>query len=470
MTTPTATVEPAEDGFGQIASTVTLEDVELCATGTWNASTGPAPITAEDLHAIVAAAQDPLVDHAPAHPGHFDQRFPALTDGEPALGWVVPERVVERNGTHVLVGRIENVPFRLAEVMRKAWRRRSVEVARRVRGSNGEHPMVLRGVGLLGVQAPAVKGLADVVARYSAAPAGSPVLALHVGEALSADTPDPSPASPSVPEARGDVDSETPAGDPAPAAPPATGGDVPRPRYSDVQLRALLGIEEGRDVSALQAELARTVDHDDPAHAPAAAPATNPNAPGSNSPAATPATRTVADPGPQPPAEPATPAQPEAAVPAPAVEPTSTAPAQPARELVTAASAAPAPPAAPAVPPGVQMVDGGVLAELRAQAELGARAMAELDRQRRDRIVAQALSEGRLTPASAATWRTQLDRNETGTVELLSQLTPSSALPTTEAGSAVDALSAEAADDSVWDSFSHDVLGIPRPAATTPGA
>lgn len=139
--------------------TVTIRNVELVRTGTWNAGTGVETITGEDLDAILLAAADPEVDRAPVRIGHYDRRF----DGEPALGWVENLRRVG----DALVGDLVDVPARLAEVIPKAFRRRSVELGRRVRTPGGKlYRAALSGLALLGVQPPAVKGLADVLALY----------------------------------------------------------------------------------------------------------------------------------------------------------------------------------------------------------------------------------------------------------------------------------------------------------------
>ena len=238
MTTPTATGSgvgtalaigsPADDpGLGTLAPTVTLPDVELVAEGTWNASTGPAPVDAAMLEAILAAAQDPDVDAAAIHFGHYDPRFPLLSDGEPAVGWVHPTRVEMRGGRRVLIGDLVDIPAQLAGVIPKAYRRRSVELAEGVRTSRGTHPYTLTGLALLGVQAPAVKGLADVVARYSAPTGGQP-FAITV-EGLRSDTPGASgPASPTM---------ATSAGHDGPGTQPTTEGARPVAKLTDDQLR-----------------------------------------------------------------------------------------------------------------------------------------------------------------------------------------------------------------------------------------
>ncbi|WP_051701741.1 head maturation protease, ClpP-related [Mycetocola saprophilus] len=92
-------------------------------------------------------------------------------------------------------------------------------------------------------------------------------------------------------------------------------------------------------------------------------------------------------------------------------------------------------PAAPAasIPAGAVIMDAASLAELRAQAALGAEARAQQESDRRDGIVSQALSEGRIAAASRDQWRAQLDSDETGITTLLASF-PKNAVPVAEIG------------------------------------
>jgi hypothetical protein len=144
-------------------TTVTIRDVELVQLGTWRASTGDTTIGADDLASMLAAASDPEVDQAAMRIGHIDPRF----DGEPALGWVRNLRQVGNK----LVGDLVDVPAKLAEIIPRALRRRSVEIAWGYKTPSGKtYKAALTGLALLGVTPPAVKGLADVLARYTEAP------------------------------------------------------------------------------------------------------------------------------------------------------------------------------------------------------------------------------------------------------------------------------------------------------------
>lgn len=103
-------------------------------------------------------------------------------------------------------------------------------------------------------------------------------------------------------------------------------------------------------------------------------------------------------------------------------------------------------PAAAALPAGFTAIDESVLAELQANARLGAEARAEQERIRRDGIVADALREGRIAAASRDAVRAQLDKDEAGTVAFLNTL-PKNAVPVEEVGHS-DTLTS--ADDALY--------------------
>ena len=85
-------------------------------------------------------------------------------------------------------------------------------------------------------------------------------------------------------------------------------------------------------------------------------------------------------------------------------------------------------------PEGMALIDQGVLAELQADAGAGRQALNDQITARRDGIIATAMSEGRITKASAEAFRAQLDVAEEGTVAILSTLPTNSALPVDEIG------------------------------------
>jgi ATP-dependent protease ClpP protease subunit len=97
-----------------------------------------------------------------------------------------------------------------------------------------------------------------------------------------------------------------------------------------------------------------------------------------------------------------------------------------------------------AVPAGTTLIDSTVLAELQANAQAGARALAAQDAARRDGIVDKAIEEGRITASNRETWRTMLDNSEEGTTSLLASLAANTAIPVKELGNSSAAESTEA--------------------------
>ncbi|WP_315502906.1 head maturation protease, ClpP-related [Actinomyces radicidentis] len=88
---------------------------------------------------------------------------------------------------------------------------------------------------------------------------------------------------------------------------------------------------------------------------------------------------------------------------------------------------------APTIPAGTALIDEGVLAELRADAAAGREAKATLESDRRDAIVDKAIAEGRIAPASRASWRDMCDVDEEGTKTLLASL-EANTIPVAEVG------------------------------------
>jgi ATP-dependent protease ClpP protease subunit len=87
----------------------------------------------------------------------------------------------------------------------------------------------------------------------------------------------------------------------------------------------------------------------------------------------------------------------------------------------------------PNVPAGTVLIDSAALADLQNAAQAGVTALAAQDAARRDAIVASAVQEGRIAPASRDTWRAQLDTNEEGTAALLASLSANT-IPVVEVG------------------------------------
>jgi hypothetical protein len=149
-----------------VPALTTIVGVELCRVGTWHASTGTWNCTAAQLASAVQAASDPAFRPAVVKIGHDDPRFnDAKGDGEPAIGRVVNLRLSEDG--QVLIGDLEGVPAWLAEIIQSAFPSRSIEANLGVETADGNvYPMVLTGLALLGVQAPAIENLADIASLY----------------------------------------------------------------------------------------------------------------------------------------------------------------------------------------------------------------------------------------------------------------------------------------------------------------
>ena len=94
------------------------------------------------------------------------------------------------------------------------------------------------------------------------------------------------------------------------------------------------------------------------------------------------------------------------------------------------------------LPDGALVVDKAVHEQLVADAAKGRQAMEVIDGQRRDGIIAAALKEGRIAPASRDAWRAQLDKDEDGAKALLESM-PRNTVPVAEIGHADDTKSTE---------------------------
>ncbi|MDR5711411.1 phage protease [Nesterenkonia flava] len=152
---------------------VTIANVELLKTGTWQASTGEVTITRDDLQNIVTAFEARTLPLAVIKIGHTDPRFENPDwDGEPAYGQVDNLRIVDTETGSTLVGDYINVPAELAQKLPSAYPQRSVEIDWQVELRNEKdevvesYPVVMTAVSLLGATPPAVKGLADVHAAF----------------------------------------------------------------------------------------------------------------------------------------------------------------------------------------------------------------------------------------------------------------------------------------------------------------
>ena len=187
--------------------TVDFNSVPICKIGEWYGLTGKAVITRELCDSVITAARDNEIDQARLKIGHVSSMNTALGDGAPAFGWIERPRMDDDGVT--LRGDIKGVPKKLASLVGTAYKKVSVELRKGVRTPSGkQYPHVLSGLALLGVSAPAVKGLDDLADLYaSEAPDGGPedecsqaeTITIALGDALDpvthADIPVPSPVT-----------------------------------------------------------------------------------------------------------------------------------------------------------------------------------------------------------------------------------------------------------------------------------
>lgn len=378
----------------------TVKGVELARAGTWNGLTGPVTLTPEDLQDAVRAYEDREVDHAAVKLGHIDPRF----DGQPAAGWVERLRLSEDGRT--LLGDLVDMPSKLAAILPAAFRRRSVELRRGLVTPSGKrYRAVLSGLALLGVQAPAVKGLADVLEQYASD--GTPGMdddATHDRVDTIAMSDGDTPTIPHPAGAAGDAGNN-----PAPDGADDTREDGTMDPQTKAHLVTVLGLKPDATDAEVQAELA--------------AQAENATTERENT-----DTTAGTDAGklPQAGAESTT-------------ETTGTTAAPAAGQ--TAEGQAPA-----ALSDGMVSVPRETWDALRA--DVARLTRAEHDREA-DAMLSDALQSGRIGPAEMDTWRKQLDNTATraGAAAMLSELP--ARYPVTMLGSAV---APEATPDtSTWD-------------------
>lgn len=91
-------------------------------------------------------------------------------------------------------------------------------------------------------------------------------------------------------------------------------------------------------------------------------------------------------------------------------------------------------PVVASLPTGTVAIDAEVLAQLRGDAEAGRQALNAQIADRRDGVIAKALKEGRITPATQKHYRDLLEKDEEGVSALLGSLAPSNALNVGEGG------------------------------------
>ena len=88
------------------------------------------------------------------------------------------------------------------------------------------------------------------------------------------------------------------------------------------------------------------------------------------------------------------------------------------------------------VPEGTVLVDKGQWEQVKQDAEAGRQARAEQVVARRDALIADALREGRISPANSEAYRAMLDVDEERATRVLNALQPNTAVPVAEIGHA----------------------------------
>ncbi|MGQ9348940.1 head maturation protease, ClpP-related [Mycolicibacterium gilvum] len=106
---------------------------------------------------------------------------------------------------------------------------------------------------------------------------------------------------------------------------------------------------------------------------------------------------------------------------------------------------------------GLAVMDKTVAEQLQVDARAGAEARAQQVREANDRVIADALNAGKITPASSQKWRDELDRSP-DTVKALLESMPENRLPVQELGHGVSSESAPEDKDKL--DFFASVTGV----------
>jgi hypothetical protein len=149
-----------------MAELVDVEGVEIVQTGIeYPLASGPRTFTVDDLDDIVSSQDDPAVKTPRLKLGH-EADIGILEDGQPAIG-TLQNLVLDQDG-HLVRGNYTQIPEWLARVLPSAYPARSIEAATGVETPTGHHwRVVLTDLALLGVVWPGVSTLDDIKALYS---------------------------------------------------------------------------------------------------------------------------------------------------------------------------------------------------------------------------------------------------------------------------------------------------------------
>jgi hypothetical protein len=153
--------EAAVNQTEEFAETFSFEK-NILATGVWNDT----KFEDTDLDDILTNFNELNgYRNVPCKLGHTDKQKILQEDGLPAAGWITELKKVGNK----LIAKIDNVPSKIKELIEnKAYRDVSVELLKNYKDKNTgkSYKWLLTAVALLGVDAPAVKGLGDFVALY----------------------------------------------------------------------------------------------------------------------------------------------------------------------------------------------------------------------------------------------------------------------------------------------------------------
>jgi hypothetical protein len=174
-----------------MANLVTIPNVELMKTGTWNISTGEWTVTPELISAAIDAHNAGVLRKPVIRLGHGDSRF----SGDPAVGYVDNLRASADGMT--LIGDLVGIPQWLGDIMGSAYPDRSIEgLYDYVAADGSEHGFILTGLALLGATRPGVsslQSLQDVARLYDIAAAGQ-IGGIAIEFTISAEAPTDSSA------------------------------------------------------------------------------------------------------------------------------------------------------------------------------------------------------------------------------------------------------------------------------------
>jgi len=150
----------------EVPALATQPDVEIAMTGQWDISTGRVVLTDEDLAHAVVALECPAIRKPILKIGHTDTRFTG--DGEPSIGWI--ENMSLTDGGHTIVGDYVGMPGWMGPILASAYPDRSMEAQWDFKCQIGHvHPFVITAVALLGVTPPGIgtlESLQDVANLY----------------------------------------------------------------------------------------------------------------------------------------------------------------------------------------------------------------------------------------------------------------------------------------------------------------